>query len=90
MPLQSIFSKRRDLKNRVSYLAEIKEIKAYRDKHMSYSTSTLNNKSQGGDFILEGKVKRQKLIAPKGPERHGKCYQERLIPLMKFTTESER
>lgn len=74
MPLQSIFSKRRDLKNRVSYLAEIKEIKAYRDKHMSYSTSTLNNKSQGGDFILEGKVKRQKLIAPKGPIQ-GKTWQ---------------
>ena len=23
-------------------------------------------KSQGGDFVLEGKVKRQKLLAPKG------------------------
>ena len=34
---------------------------------MSYSESKNASKSQGGDFILEGKVKRQKLIAPKGP-----------------------
>ena len=34
---------------------------------MSYSETKNSCKSQGGDFILEGKVKRQKLIAPKGP-----------------------
>ena len=54
----------RDLRNRVLYPAEVR---AHRDKYMSYSTTTIPSKSQGGDFILEGKVKRQKLIAPKGP-----------------------
>ena len=54
----------RDLKNRLAYRDEIK---SYRDKHMSYSKNSLKNKSEGGDFILEGKVQRQKLIAPKGP-----------------------
>ena len=49
----------RDLKNRMSYR---EEIKSYRDKHMSYSSSTLMKKSQGGDFILEGKVKRDRGI----------------------------
>ena len=53
----------RDLKNRVLYDKEVKEL---RDKNMSFSTTTLMGKSQGGDFVLEGKVKRQKLLAPKG------------------------
>ena len=34
---------------------------------MSFSSSQIPMKSQGGDSILDGKVKRQKLIAPKGP-----------------------
>ena len=54
----------RDLRNRVMYPKEVRRI---RDSNMSFSTTTLPGKSQGGDFILEGKVKRQKLIAPKGP-----------------------
>ena len=33
---------------------------------MSPSSSQIPMKSKGGDFILEGKVKHQKLIAPKG------------------------
>ena len=53
----------RDLKNRVLYDKEVKEL---RDKNMSFSITTLMGKSQGGDFVLEGKVKRQKLLAPKG------------------------
>ena len=54
----------RDLKNRVSYPPDIRSL---RDRNMSYSTSTLIGKSKGGDFMLEEKVKRQKLLAPKGP-----------------------
>ena len=53
----------RDLKNRVLYDKEAKEL---RDKNMSFNTTTLMGKSQGGDFVLERKVKRQKLLAPKG------------------------
>ena len=41
-------------------------MKELRDKNMSFSTTTLMGKSQGGDFVLEGKVKWQKLLAPKG------------------------
>ena len=52
------------LKNCVLYPTEVR---ALRDKNMSYSCTTQKGESQGGDFILEGKVKRQKLIAPKGP-----------------------
>ena len=33
---------------------------------MSFSTTILMGKSQGGDFVLEGKVKQQKLLSPKG------------------------
>lgn len=47
----------RYLRNRVMYPTEVKAI---RDKHMLYSTTNTPCKSQGGDFILEGKVKRQK------------------------------
>lgn len=54
----------RDLKNRALYP---KEVRVLRDNNMSFSESTVSAKSQGGDFILEGKVKRQKLLAPKGP-----------------------
>ena len=34
---------------------------------MSRNPTTLKCKSEGGDFKLENKVKRQKLLAPKGP-----------------------
>ena len=32
---------------------------------MSFSTTILMGKSQGGDFVLEWKVKQQKLLSPK-------------------------
>ena len=54
----------RDLKNRVLYPPEIKQL---RDRNVSYSTTTISGKSKDGDFLLEEKVKRQKLIAPTGP-----------------------
>ena len=34
--------------------------------NISFREGSIKGKSQGGDFILEGKVQRQKLIAPKG------------------------
>ena len=33
---------------------------------MSFSTSQLDYNHQGGDFCLEGKIKRHKMVAPKG------------------------
>ena len=54
----------RDLKNCVLYP---EEVRAVCDKNMLYSEYSNKGKSQGGNFILEGKVKRQKLLAPKGP-----------------------
>ena len=53
----------RDLKNPVLYPPEIKQ---QRDRNMSYNTTSISEKRKGGDFLLEEKVKRQKLIAPKG------------------------
>jgi hypothetical protein len=32
-----------------------KEVQKVRDENMSYSTASLDGKSQGEDFILEGK-----------------------------------
>ena len=54
----------RDLRNRFSYPTDVRLL---RDANMSFSSSQIPMKSQGGDFVLEGKVKCQKLIAPKGP-----------------------
>ena len=34
-------------------------------KNLSFSTTTLIGKSQGGDFVFEAKVKQQLLLAPK-------------------------
>ena len=48
-------------KNRVLYHEKVRE---FRDRNMSYKVGSF--KGKGGDFILEGKVQRQKLIAPKG------------------------
>lgn len=53
----------RDLKNRIQYKEPVQNL---REKNMSFSETELSKKSQGGDFVLEGKVQRQKLIAPKG------------------------
>ena len=54
----------RDMRNKVMYSDIISQI---RSKYVSYSTSKLKFKSEGGDFKLESKVQRQKLLAPKGP-----------------------
>ena len=54
----------RDFRDRVLYHPEVRQL---RDRNMSFSESSVLGKSQGGDFLLEQKVKRQKLIAPKGP-----------------------
>ena len=65
-------------------------MKELRDKNMSFSTTTLMGKSQGGDFVLEGKVKWQKLVSPKGSPKgsklkHGLHCQERLTLLTRYT-----
>ena len=43
-----------------------KEIKALPDDNMSFSSSQLYPNHLGGDFVLEGKTKRLKMIATKG------------------------
>ena len=72
----------RDLRNRVMYPPEIRKL---RDDHSSFSTTSVPFKSQGGDFVLEGRVKRQKLIAPKGPIQ-GKTWQMLSRALDSFDT----
>ena len=52
-----------DLMNRVLSDKGVKEL---RGKYMFFSTTTLIDKSQGGVFTLDGKVKVQKLLTPKG------------------------
>ena len=52
-----------DLQNMAMYS---KEIKALPDDNMSFSSSQLDPNHLGGDFVLEGKTKRLKMIAPKG------------------------
>ena len=54
----------RDVRNKVMYSDIVSEL---RSRYVSYSSTTLKCKSEGGDFKLENKVKRQKLLAPKGP-----------------------
>ena len=41
---------------------------------MSFNECHIVGKSQGGEFVLEEKVKRQKLFAPKGPVKAQTCY----------------
>ena len=36
------------------------------DENVTFSKSDLNHNNQGGDFVLEEKIKRHKIIAPKG------------------------
>ena len=52
----------RDLKNQVIYPKEVKKVL---DDNMSFSKQ-LDHNHQGGDFSLEGKIKRLKMVAPKG------------------------
>ncbi|XP_057311750.1 uncharacterized protein LOC130649485 [Hydractinia symbiolongicarpus] len=53
----------RDLRNRAIYPNEVTE---QRNQNLSFSTGSLEKKNQGGDFLLEQKIQRQKMIAPKG------------------------
>ena len=52
----------RDLKKQVLYPPEIKR---FLDENMSFSLN-LDLNHQGGDFCLEGKIKRHKIVAPNG------------------------
>ena len=44
------------------------EVLEQRNKNLTYTISEKEGKHQGGDFILEGKVRRQKMFAPKGSD----------------------
>ena len=54
-----------DLKTKTTYPEPVYEM---RKKNLSFGLSDENMKSQGGDFILEGKIKRQKMLATKGSD----------------------
>ena len=43
-----------------------REIKGLLDDSMSFSSSQFDHNHQGNDFALEGKIKRHKMVAPKG------------------------
>ena len=53
----------RELQNKVLNPQPIKEML---DNNVTFSTTESMSKCQGGDFILEEKIKKQKGIAPKG------------------------
>ena len=53
----------RELRNKVLYPQPIKEMSEY---NVTFSTTESMSKCQGGDFVLEEKIKEQKGIAPKG------------------------
>ena len=53
----------RDLRNRAFYLTDLKSTM---DENLTFSKSNLNRNHQGGDFVLEEKIKSHKMIAPKG------------------------
>ena len=53
----------RELKNKVIYPEEIKNIL---NETITVSATDITGKCQEGDFNLEGKIKKQKNIAPKG------------------------
>ena len=58
----------RDLRNKAIYP---EEISAQLNKNLTFSSTTLSSKNQGGDFMLEQKIQRQKMLAPKGVvEKH--------------------
>ena len=52
-----------ELQNKVLYPQPIKEML---DNNVTFSTTESMSKCQGGDFVLEEKIKKQKGIAPKG------------------------
>ena len=53
----------RELFNRASYPDSVLE---FMNDNMAFSSSNLEKNHQGGDFCLETKIKRHKMIAPKG------------------------
>ncbi|XP_057303732.1 uncharacterized protein LOC130641092 [Hydractinia symbiolongicarpus] len=53
----------RDLQNKAIYPPQVKE---QRDKNLSFSVTKTKGRNQGGDFLMEQKIKRQKMMAPKG------------------------
>ena len=53
----------RELRNKVIYPEEIKNVL---NENITFSATDITGKCQGGDFILELKIKKQKNIAPKG------------------------
>ena len=52
-----------DLANQIQYTKELKELL---DQNVSFTSSNLDYNHQGADFSLEGKIKRHKMVAPKG------------------------
>ena len=52
-----------DICNVVSYPEEVRSVI---DKNMAFNRSDLDHNNQGGDFCLENKIKRHKMVAPKG------------------------
>ena len=53
----------RDLFNRATYPENISK---FMKSNTCFNTSTLDLNHQGGDFCLENKIKRHKMVAPKG------------------------
>ena len=52
-----------DLVNKVSYLDEVKQMLF---ENTNFTNSNLEHNYQGRDFLLAGKIKRHKMVAPKG------------------------
>ena len=52
-----------DLLNTVSYTDEVKKMLF---KNTTFTSSDLEHNHQGGDFLFEGKIKRHKVVVPKG------------------------
>ena len=53
-----------DLINIISLPQEVRKLLK---KNMTFTSSRLKHNHEGGDFILEGKIKKHKMVAPKGP-----------------------
>ena len=69
-----------------------KEVKELHDKNMTYSQSSKEKKHQGADFILENKVKRQKMLASKGIDSEKMWHQvsRSLDDIIKINTSANR
>ena len=69
-----------DLQNVAKYPEGIKELL---DDNMSFSSSQLDHNHQGGDYVLEGKIKRHKMVAHKviASNEMWKCISRALIKL---------